>query len=92
MMSAPFVQFRRITLDPAVDRRVIDVQSSLGHHLFEIPIAERIAQVPTHAQKNDVGLEVTPFERVLFYHKDSLFLLFPILPDQLSFFATQPGR
>jgi hypothetical protein len=55
---------------------VIDVQTPLLHHLFEITVAERIPKVPAHAEQNDVGFEMTPFERVLIVHEgnSSVFL------------------
>jgi len=34
-------------------------------YLFEISIAQRIPKVPSHTEQNDVGLEMTPFERML---------------------------
>jgi hypothetical protein len=55
-------------LDPAVDRRVVNAQSALGHHLFEIAVAERIPQVPADTQQNDLGLKMTPFERTRIAH------------------------
>jgi hypothetical protein len=51
---------------------VIDVQPALEHHFFQITIAERIAHVPAHAQKNDVWLEMTPFERGLLGQDEEL--------------------
>jgi hypothetical protein len=33
---------------------VIQTQSSLGHHLFQVPIAERIAQIPTKAEVDPI--------------------------------------
>jgi hypothetical protein len=37
--ASPF-QFRRVLLNPAVDRRMIDVQATLPHHSLEISITE----------------------------------------------------
>jgi len=42
MRSASLLQFGGIALNPPIDRGVIDAESTLGHHLFEVPIAERI--------------------------------------------------
>ena len=39
---------------------MIQAESSLGHHLFQVPIAERIAQIPAKAQDNDLVLKVSP--------------------------------
>ncbi len=63
MRSASFVQFRGIALDPAIDGGMIHLQSPFQHHFLEVAIAERIAQVPTDTQENDLGFKVTPFER-----------------------------
>jgi hypothetical protein len=76
MRSATLLQFGGILLNPAVDRGVIDVQTPLEHHLLQVTVAQSIAQVPPDAQENDVGLEVTPFERVLLGHGESSFALF----------------
>jgi len=58
-----------IPLDPAKNGRVIDVLTPLPHHLLQVAIAERIAQVPTHTQQNDLGLEMTPFEWTWILHE-----------------------
>ncbi len=62
MGSAAFLQFGSIMLYPAVDGGVIDVQTPLQHDLFQVSIAQGIAQVPVDAQQNDIGLEMTLFE------------------------------
>lgn len=38
--------------DPAMDRRVINIDAALGHHLFEIPQTEAVSQIPAHAQQD----------------------------------------
>jgi hypothetical protein len=40
MRTATPIEFRSITLNPAVDRGVIYLQSPFQHHFFEIAIAE----------------------------------------------------
>jgi hypothetical protein len=62
MRAAALLQFGCIVLHPAVDRGVIDVQSSLAHHLLQIPVAQWIPEVPADAEQNEISLEVTPFE------------------------------
>src|SRR6266487_6091117 len=69
MRPASLLQFRSIALHPAIDRGVIDVQTPLPHHLFEIAVAERISKVPAYTEQNDVGFVMTPFERVLLVHE-----------------------
>lgn len=39
---------------------MIQAESPPGHHLFQVPIAEGIAQIPTKAQDNDLVLKVSP--------------------------------
>jgi hypothetical protein len=41
---------------------MVDSEASLGHDLFQIPIAEAVAQIPAHAQQNDLALEMAPLE------------------------------
>jgi hypothetical protein len=62
MRTDSFIDLRRITLDPTKDGRVIHVETSLTHHLFDIAIRELIAAVPSDAQKDDCRLEVSPLE------------------------------
>jgi hypothetical protein len=63
-------------LDPAVHGGMIYLQPTFQHDFFEVPIAERIPKIPSDTQKNDVRLEVTPFEWVLLYHDGSSQALF----------------
>jgi hypothetical protein len=76
MRSAALLQFWSILLNPAVDRRMIDRQSPFQHDFFEISVTERIAQIPAYAQKDDVSLKMTPFERLLLGHVWSSLALF----------------
>ena len=55
-------EFGRIPLNPTKDRGVIDRESPLLHHLFQVSVAEGISQIPADAKQDDVGLEVMPFE------------------------------
>ena len=50
MRPISLLQLRCVTLDSSIDRRVIDAETPLLHHLFQIPIAERIAQIPAHTE------------------------------------------
>ena len=58
--TTPFLQFRSISLDPSVDRRLIDCEVALLHHFFEVAITDGIAQIPANAQENNLRLVVTP--------------------------------
>ena len=39
--------------NPPVQSGVINLKAALGHHLFDVPIAQSIGNIPTHALKND---------------------------------------
>jgi hypothetical protein len=60
LAAKTLMQKRRITLDPTPDRDVIDRQATIRHHLFQIPAAQRITQVPPDAQENEDIFEVSP--------------------------------
>ena len=94
MRSASFLQFRCVVLDPAIDRRVIDMQSSLCHHLLQISVAKRIPEVPAYTEQNNLGLKVTPFERVGGVHAivSSQFSEYRRAYYILAVFATQPRQ
>src|SRR5215471_17293896 len=57
------IQKGRITLDPAPNGNVIHRQSRLRHQLLQIPIAQRITQVPSNAKDDNHILEVSPAEQ-----------------------------
>jgi hypothetical protein len=42
---------------------VIDGQPSFGHHLFEIPVTQRIPEIPAHAKDDRLATEVSPSEQ-----------------------------
>jgi hypothetical protein len=80
-------------LDPAIDRGVIDVQTPFKHHLFQVAVAERIAQIPAHTQHNDVSFKVAPFEGMLLIHeKAPLVLIRSRAYHTIVIFATQPFK
>ena len=37
-------------------------QAALGQHLFKIPVAQRVSQIPSHTQQDDLVFEVSPTE------------------------------
>jgi hypothetical protein len=45
---------------------VIEREAALPHDFFEVAIAEDITQIPAHAEKDDLGLIVSPLERIGF--------------------------
>jgi hypothetical protein len=50
-------------LDPAPDGDMVHCKSALRHHFFQIPVAQRIPQLPPHTQHDDDSLKVPPSER-----------------------------
>src|SRR5712692_5588932 len=92
--STTLLQFRRIALHPAIDRGMIDRESTFSHHFFEVTIAECIAEIPTNAQENDVGLKMTPLEGMLLVHEgdSSAFLAYSRDYQITIVFATQPEK
>jgi hypothetical protein len=37
-------------------------EASLGHHLFQIPIAEAVTQIPADTYQDDLVFEMAPLE------------------------------
>ena len=72
---AAFLQFRGVALHPAVDRGVVNLQPAFEHHFLQITVAERVAQVPPDTQQNDLGFEMTPFERTRVLHEGNSFFV-----------------
>src|SRR5215475_10582569 len=68
------IQNRCIALDPAPDRDVIHRQATLRHHLLQVVVAQRIAQVPSDAKYYDHVLEVSSEEqrRPVLHHRITL--------------------
>lgn len=61
--SQSLIQDGRIALHPPPDRDVIYGQTALLHHFFQVTVAERVPQIPPHAQNDDHVLEVPPPEQ-----------------------------
>ena len=57
-----FLHLRRETLHPTIDRGVVDRDAALGHHRFEVAVADRIPAVPAHGPEHDLPPEVTSLE------------------------------
>ena len=66
MRAAPFLQFGGVALNQPIDRRMINCETTFPYHFFEVAITEGVAQIPAHAEEDDLGLIVTPFERIGF--------------------------
>jgi hypothetical protein len=78
----------------ATNRGVIDVQSSLAHHLLQIPLAELDTGGTSGHRANNLGLKVTPFERGRSVHEigSSRFSEHHRVYCILAIFATQPSQ
>src|SRR5215469_1970633 len=50
-------------LYPAPDGDMVHRNSALGHHLFQVAVAQRIPQVPPHVQNDDDIVKVSPSEQ-----------------------------
>src|SRR5690348_844100 len=77
MRPTPLLQLGSIVLHPAENGGMVYLQISLPHHLLHVARAKGIAQVPAHPPQNDLRLEVTPFEWMLFHHDWPSFSSFP---------------
>ena len=63
MAPYPLVQDRSVPQYPASNRGMIDIQTTLYHHIFQITVAERIPEIPLHAEYDDLILEVASAEK-----------------------------
>src|SRR3954451_13833333 len=54
-----------VSLDPAVDGRVVDRHTAVGQHPLEVAVADRELQIPAHRPEDDLGRELPTLERVL---------------------------
>jgi len=57
------IQFRCVTLNPAPNRNVVDGEAAFCHHLFQIALAQRILQIPPHAENDHDVFEVSTTEQ-----------------------------
>jgi hypothetical protein len=48
----PLEKLGRVTDHPTANRGVVDADATLGHHLFEIPKAEIVSEIPPHAEQD----------------------------------------
>ena len=65
---APLVDLRCIALHPSIDRRMVDTQAPLAHHVLEVAVTHGIPQVPPNTQEDESWFELTPFERIVAGH------------------------
>jgi len=62
LAAKALIQNRRKTLDPTPDRDMVHGETALHRYFLQIPVAERIPQVPADTQQDDSVLEVSPAE------------------------------
>jgi hypothetical protein len=54
--------FRRVVLNPTVERRVIHLKTAFQHHFRQITIADPVFAIPPDTTQNHLPTEMTPFE------------------------------
>lgn len=76
MWTDSAVNFRRITLGPAKDRRRGDSEAALFDHLLQMAVAQLIRQVPADAEPDDFSFMMAPLEgRSIVQHGSELMAL-----------------
>src|SRR3546814_17535593 len=50
------------SLDPAIDRRMVDRNAAFRQHFLKVAIADRIATIPAHRPQDHITLEMAPLE------------------------------
>jgi hypothetical protein len=50
---------------------MIDRLVALSHNFFEVAVTEGVAQIPAHAEKDDLGFIVSPLEEIGFGHRQT---------------------
>jgi hypothetical protein len=53
LTAKALIQHRRITLDPAPDRDIVDRQAPLSRDLLQITVRQGVSQVPPNALEDD---------------------------------------
>lgn len=56
---------RCVRQNPSVDGAVVDFKSPLQEHLLQVPIAQRIAQIPGHCPTDQLGFNLSASEVIL---------------------------
>src|SRR4051812_1680813 len=62
MPAQALLDLRSVLLDPSENRRVVDRDAALAHHLLKVAIAHPVASVPAHCPEYDLALEVASLE------------------------------
>ena len=88
--SAVVFHFRRVTLNPAVNRGVIDIHSTFSQHLLQLTVTYAVFAVPAYRPQNDVMLKMPTFEWVhslLHQQKGMISLSPPTICNSAAFFT-----
>src|SRR5262249_25900177 len=59
LTANPLIQKRCVALDPSPNCDVVDGEPALGHDLFQVPVRERVLQIPPDAQNDDYIFEMS---------------------------------
>jgi len=62
MWPDPLLQFRRVSLDPSKEGRMINRDAAVGQHQFEIAVADREHQLPADSPEDHLAREMPPLE------------------------------
>jgi hypothetical protein len=69
-----FLQFGRISLDPAKDGYVVHLNAAVQQHEFEIAVTDGKHQIPPDRPKDHLGTELPPLEGLILPHLHRLSL------------------
>ena len=78
MRAGSLFKLRCVGLDPSEDRRVVDLDSAVEEHEFQIAVADREHQIPSHGPKDRLSCELRPLETITQTHTDTR----PSVPPQ----------
>src|ERR1700729_3469696 len=78
MRADSLFKLRCVGLDPSEDRRVVDLDAAIEQHEFQIAVADREHQIPSHGPKDRLSCELPPLETITQTHTDAR----PIVPPQ----------
>jgi hypothetical protein len=56
------LQFSREFLNPTIDAHVVDLHATLAHHFFQIPITQRVSQIPSDTDQDEGFFDAVAFE------------------------------
>ena len=62
--SAALLQNGGVMLNPAVYSSMIDTEAAFDHHLFQVTVAQGVAEIPANAQQDERCLKVAIFEEL----------------------------